>query len=181
MMDEEFPIKVRKGESFVKRIEMRPAKTEAPMATLVIVGGTPGADVKVDGASVGTLNAQGNLTYTGVTPGSREIQISMEGYHPFSSRQNFTAGKSVPVPNVPKLVAETGYVRIASIQPANATLSYKRSNDSDNNRHLVSDFSKIITFNPVPAIRPMPKILQRTHYVKCRPIKRFSTHQARSS
>ena len=148
MMDEEFPIKVRKGATFVTRVDMRPIKTEVPMATLVIVGGTPGADVKVDGESIGTLNSQGNLSYTGVTPQSHEIQISLDGYHPFSSRQNFIAGKPLTVPNVPKLLPETGYVRIVSIQPANATLYYKRSGDSDSNRHQVSDFSKVITLQP---------------------------------
>ena len=144
MNNESFVIALKKGMPFSRRFVMT-AKAP-PMVPLTISGGTPGATVSIDNAPLGTLDDQGNFAYSGVAPGTHEIQLSKPGY---SSRtfygQPFVAGKAFDLSGDKQLSLEAGYVRI-SVAPTLAVVSYKRTGEA--NRHLVLDLTKTLTLPP---------------------------------
>jgi serine/threonine-protein kinase len=128
MQDEEFVLRVRKGDPVNRKVEMKPLAPS--LATLVIEGGMPGAMVYIDGSQVGELDQQGNLTRAGVEPGSREIQIKQSGYAPLTSRHPFEAGKRVSVFCPKTLTPEAGFFTF-SLTPSTATVRYRHVGDAE--------------------------------------------------
>ena len=64
-------------------------------ATLTIRGLPSGARVVLDGAPIGTIGADGTLTYGGVAAGTHTLQISARGYDAVSLTRDFAGGQSV--------------------------------------------------------------------------------------
>ena len=106
------------------------------MAALVIVGGTPDAQVEVDGTRAGKLDANGNLEVpNALTEGQHKIGLTKQGYD----------GREIPVvaklpefrltdaklPAWPKLTFQTTI--------ANVTVKYQRSGDSQVRQAAGSD------------------------------------------
>ena len=144
MNDEVFNIALKKGVPFSRRIEMTPKSP--PLVPLTILGGTPGATVRVDDSAIGELDDKGNFFYSELAAGTHKIQLSKPGY---GSRayygQVFVAGRSFDLPGDKQLSVEAGFAKVA-VTPTNAVVSYKRSGEAE--RHPVSDFSTVLILQP---------------------------------
>jgi serine/threonine protein kinase len=129
MTDEDFVLKVHKGEPINRKFQM--TALAPSMATLVISGGTPGATVSVDGAAMGDLDDHGSLSQPGIQPGSHNVLLSKAG---FGSRtfygQNFVAGKTLVLPGDKTLSPQMGAVTF-SVNPPAATIRYRRVGEQE--------------------------------------------------
>jgi len=121
-----------------KNINLKPkAQAKAGvMASLVIVGGTPDAQVDVDGTRVGKLDANGNLEWpNALAEGQHRIGLTKQGYEPRE------------IPGVAKLPEFR--LMDAKLAPwakltfqttiANVTVKYQRSGDSQARQATGSD------------------------------------------
>lgn len=54
-----------------------------PIPLTLTVNSMPGAEVLLNGKSIGTANSQGVFIKTDVMPGDYDIQVTMSGYNPF--------------------------------------------------------------------------------------------------
>ena len=111
-------VDIKKGEEAKLEFQLRPSPT---VAVLAINGAAPGAQVKLDQRSVGSIGADGNLSVSDISPGNHTIEIA--GYKPIA--RSFKAGETVPiaqsdlVPQVTKLTVKL------VVTPPNATVTYK--------------------------------------------------------
>ena len=121
---------VKKGAEV--RLEFK-LKALPQVAGLQIRGGTPGAEVFVDGSSVGTVGTDGNFTYQTVSPGDHAVELRRDGYTTKSFRRSFKAGTPVAVSGADVLLASSapgnGTVRVART-PADAAVTYRRSDET---------------------------------------------------
>ena len=67
-----------------------PADSTA-LATLTVRELPPGTRVSVDNSLVGTVGADGRLSYTSVKPGRRTLQFAREAYDPVTIIREFSA------------------------------------------------------------------------------------------
>jgi len=121
-----------------KNINLKPkAQAKAGvMAALVIVGGTPDAQVDVDGTRVGKLDANGNLELpNALAEGQHKIGLTKQGYE---SREMPVVAKlpefrltDAKLAAWPKLTFQTTI--------ANVTVKYQRSGDSQARQAAASD------------------------------------------
>ena len=120
-----------------------PTETDAFLS----IHSTPGATVSIDHSPQGTADARGNLIVQ-VKPGTRSLDIGLNGYQPFSQTFSIKAGEKnnvavmlTPVPAAPKPVAtpQPQPVQILSFsatasqieQGQPTTLKWQTSNASD--------------------------------------------------
>jgi hypothetical protein len=61
-----------------------------PIPLTLTVNTMPGAEVVLNGQSVGTANNQGAFVKTGVMPGDYDIQVTLAGYSPFQVRRHLS-------------------------------------------------------------------------------------------
>ena len=85
-------VAIVKGQGAKLVFVLRPLPT---MASLVIAGATPAADVLVDGQSLGAVQADGSFSDSNITPGTRSIVLKKEGFRPKTLERQFVAGESV--------------------------------------------------------------------------------------
>jgi hypothetical protein len=115
-----------KGQTIAKSIELKP-KTVVMVTTtwLIIEGGTPGAEVLVDGATKGTLDSLGSAKLE-VTPESHKISFRKQYFEPSSEISRvFSRGDEIRLgPNEAKL-KEFGTLQF-KITPADAQVSFGR-------------------------------------------------------
>jgi serine/threonine-protein kinase len=103
----------------------------------LIVKGQPGARIAVDKNSVGMIQGDGTFSLQ-TKPGKHRVELSLDGYEPWSATVSAQAGESVPVnaamKAIPKPPASIGeFIAAAgSIQPGQATeLRWQTQNASD--------------------------------------------------
>jgi serine/threonine protein kinase len=78
-------VPMQRRRAFIKKIELDAIVGEPLKAGLEITGGTPGANVAVDGTRVGELDPSGNLKVEDVlTVGKHTVVFSKSGYETFS-------------------------------------------------------------------------------------------------
>ena len=85
---------VKKGAE--TRVEFK-MKALPRFGTLQISGGTPGAEVVIDGRSLGTIGGDGSLSSTNVAPGDHAIEIRLTGYGTKKLTRTFKAGDTVSI------------------------------------------------------------------------------------
>jgi hypothetical protein len=71
-------------------------KIAAPLTDLpgkIVVGSTAGAEVYLDGASRGKIDASGKLALTDVTPGSHPLRVTAQGRKDFEQSVSVSAGQ----------------------------------------------------------------------------------------
>jgi len=72
------------------------AAVEVPKDPYLIVKALPGASIKVDQSTVGTAAGDGTLAYQ-TKPGRHKVEVTLNGYEPFSTTVNPKAGDRLPV------------------------------------------------------------------------------------
>jgi PEGA domain len=122
---------VKKGAEV--RLEFK-MKALPALTTLLIRGGTPGAEILIDQASVGTVGADGNFTYNSVAPGDHTVELRRDQYAPKRLQRNFRAGQPVALAGAEVTLAAAAptnaIVRVART-PANATVTYRRAEENE--------------------------------------------------
>jgi hypothetical protein len=103
----------------------------------LIVRGQPGARIAVDKNSVGVIQVDGTFSLQ-TKPGKHRVELSLDGYEPWSATVSAQAGESVPVTAamkaIPKPPASVGEFTASagSIQAGQATeLRWQTQNASD--------------------------------------------------
>jgi PEGA domain len=109
-------------------------KSAPVVATLQIRGGTPGAEVVVDQASIGTVGADGSFTSTSVAPGDHTIELRRDQYQPKRLQRTFRAGQATALNATEATLAAAGpstaLVRVTR-SPANAVVTYRRAEENE--------------------------------------------------
>jgi hypothetical protein len=115
-------VNVQKGQGAKLVFALQPAPT---VASLVIVGATPLAEVLLDGKSLGRIEQDGSFSRANVQPGPHTIELKKDTFKPKELHKQFVAGGSVhltanevalesaapahpsPVSAPPKLIVQT--------------------------------------------------------------------------
>ncbi len=103
------------------------------VSTLQIRGATPGADVSIDGGSIGTVNGDGTFTNLNVTPGDHVIELRLEKFQPKRLQRSFRAGQVTAIAGADASLAAAvtnGTIRVART-PANASITYRRADENE--------------------------------------------------
>ncbi len=168
MADMAFNISVKKDTGFTRHFDMTPSAPVGPSpATLIVNGGEPNASISIDGTSIGTLDDKGNGRFATVSPGTRAVQISKEGYAPLTvSGIQFAANKPTTLPGNKRLSLAVAYVRISSLSPPQASVSYHRVGESE--IHKVVDTSQVVKVTPgtYEFTADDPKYVRQTRQVR---------------
>jgi serine/threonine-protein kinase len=99
-------------------------KAIASKAILAIDSAPPSADILIDGARAGTVNASGSFT-TEVTPGSHVIVLHKQGYEDYTATQEFKAGETRKISGGLNAFGSLAF----KASPANARVSYRRDGE----------------------------------------------------
>jgi len=114
------------------RLEFK-LKAMPQVASLQIRGGTAGAEVFVDGASVGTVGTDGSFTYQTISPGDHAVELRRDGFTTKSFKRSFRAGAPVAVSGADVVLASNapgnGTIHIART-PGDVAVTYRRSDES---------------------------------------------------
>ena len=120
---------VKKGAEV--RLEFK-LKAMPQVTSLQIRGATPGAEVLIDQASIGTVGADGSFTYTTVSPGDHAIDLRRDQFTPKHLQRSFRAGQPVVISGADAVLASAaptnGTIRVART-PADAVITYRRSDE----------------------------------------------------
>lgn len=119
------------------------------MALLEISGATAGADVLVDGASIGRTNSSGVLRYGEVRSGSRKIELRKAGYEARSMTRVFQAETAIRLEGAEVQLEMSEGALEFSVEPANASLELDPAN-------LPGPFRGQRNYSQVPARLPLP-------------------------
>ncbi|HEY2015085.1 MAG TPA: protein kinase [Bryobacteraceae bacterium] len=87
-------VTIRKGEELKLELKLTPVPK---MASLALAGALPGAQVLLDGASIGTVQDDGVFTASSVTPGEHAVELRKDSYKPKKIEKRFEAGATVEV------------------------------------------------------------------------------------
>lgn len=121
---------VKKGAEV--RLEFK-MKALPQVSGLQLKGATPGAQVFVDGSSVGTVGSDGSFTYQTVNPGDHTVELRRDGFTTRSFKRSFKAGTPVAVSGTDVVLASAapsnGTIRIART-PGDVAVTYRRSDES---------------------------------------------------
>jgi serine/threonine protein kinase len=99
------------------------------LSSLSIEDGTAGADVWVDGQQLGSIGADGEFTNRSVSPASHTITLKKPGFEDKIVARAFTAGQPLHLAGADARLTPFGTL-IFRINPANATVSYRREQES---------------------------------------------------
>jgi hypothetical protein len=111
----EYTADVRKGARAQVDAELKP---QPELATLSIQGAPSGAQVRIDGETVGETSGAGEFSYGAVRAGERVVQIAKAGYRTRTEQMQFSIGKSTALDG--SLTPSNGDLTVA-VTPANAT------------------------------------------------------------
>ena len=81
---------IQKGEELTLTFELKPVPH---MAALSIQGALAGAEVSLDGKTLGTVGPDGTLSASDIVPGEHTVEFRKEGFQPKQVRQQFDAGQ----------------------------------------------------------------------------------------
>ncbi|MGA2609443.1 MAG: PEGA domain-containing protein [Terriglobia bacterium] len=85
-------VNIQKGQGAKLVFALQPAPT---VASLVIAGATPLAEVLLDGKSLGTIQQDGSFSVANVRPGPHTIELKKDTFKPKQLQKQFVAGGSV--------------------------------------------------------------------------------------
>jgi serine/threonine-protein kinase len=119
-------VDIRKGDAKAVKFELKPAVTTA---TLQIEGGTPEADVWLDGARVGSLSSAGSWSHENIAPGPHVIQLRKPDFEDLALNRTFAIKQTV------RLAGEEGRLRPFGrldfrVSPVNARLTYRLQDEA---------------------------------------------------
>ena len=120
-------VAVRKGEQTRLTFKMVPVPR---LAYLSIQNGTPGAEVLLDQAAVGTIQPDGTLRFESVSPGEHSIELRKDRFRPKRLRKQFVAGSTVALSGAEaSLEAAMGELRI-TFSPADAEVTLTKAGEA---------------------------------------------------
>jgi len=127
----------------VTRDKMEPiTRTLKPLvttATLEIRGGTPDAEVWIDGRSQGTLTSNGDFTSTQISPAKHRIELRKDGFEPRTvSEADFTAGGKVSVSGAAAALTAFGSLTF-DVTPANSEITYMAAGETTGHKAKPGD------------------------------------------
>jgi hypothetical protein len=112
-------IRIRKGEQARLVFSLQP---QPRMASLTIQGGAPGTTVLVDQTSVGTIQPDGTLSVSTVTPGDHTVELRKDRFKPRQFKKHFVAGAALSLAAADAaLEAAPGELKI-TFSPPDATV-----------------------------------------------------------
>jgi hypothetical protein len=178
-------VNIEKGQEAKLIFALQPAPT---VASLVIAGATPLAQVLLDGKPLGTIQPDGSFSASNVKPGQHTVELRKDLFRPKALQRQFVAGGSVylnanevalesaapahPSPALapPKLVVQTVPGAQVSIdgQPAgqvgsNGRLEITQAPAGDHTVEVVakpySDFKQKVTLFPGRVLTITPSLL----------------------
>jgi hypothetical protein len=90
-------IRIRKGEDTRLVFSLQPLNLQPQprLASLNIQGGAPGTTVLVDQTLVGTIQPDGTLTVSAVTPGDHTVELRKDRFKPRQFKEHFVAGGAI--------------------------------------------------------------------------------------
>ncbi len=113
-------VRIRKGEQGKLVFGLLPA---LHMASLTIQGGPPGATVLIDQLTAGTVQPDGTLTLSSISPGDHIIELRKDRFKARQIRKHFVAGTAVTLAaSETVLEAALGMLKITFL-PADAQLT----------------------------------------------------------
>ncbi len=120
-------VAIRKGEESKIEFRLRPLPRAA---ALVIQGGPAGAQVLLDGQSVGVVQDDGSFHHSGIGEGEHQIEIRRERFAPRVIRRHFAAGQTVQLSGAEvALQPLTGRLQVA-LSPRDAQLLIGRPGEA---------------------------------------------------
>ena len=119
-------IRVRKGEQGRLVFGLLPAPR---LASLTIQGGTPGSAVLIDQENAGTVQPDGTLTLSSITPGDHVIELRKDRFKARQVKKHFVVGTPVTlVASDTALEAAPGELRI-TFSPADAQVTLTKAGE----------------------------------------------------
>jgi hypothetical protein len=120
-------IRIRKGEQARLVFGLLPVPH---VASLSIQGGPPGATVLIDQSNVGTVQPDGTLTLSAITPGDHVIELRKDHFRARQIRKHFVAGTPVILAGADTaLEAAPGELKI-TFSPADAQVTLTKAGES---------------------------------------------------
>lgn len=120
-------VRIRKGEQSKLVFNLQPIPK---FGILAIQGGTPGTDVFVDQAQVGTVQPDGTLSLDTIKPGDHAVELRNDRFKPKLFKKKFAAGVTVALTGADAaLEATSGELRV-NFTPADAVVTMTKAGDS---------------------------------------------------
>lgn len=135
-IDEAFTISLEKGEDARRDVQMKPAA-----ASLVLTGGTPGAEVFVDGVAAGVLDGSGNLKAP-VSPGTHKIELRKEDFESSVLTKNCVAGRPTEIDRKELTLRQFGTL-VFDVTPSGATVEYSPAGRNEWHAAMASESVKV--------------------------------------
>jgi hypothetical protein len=120
---------VKKGAEVRLQFDLKP---QPQFASLEIRGAIAGTEVVVDQRVAGTVGPDGLFNVSAIQPGEHSVELRREQRLAKRLQRNFPAGQTVLLTGADvALATANGIVRIASRNPASATITYRRGEESE--------------------------------------------------
>ena len=120
-------IQIRKGEETRVEFKMAPAPK---VAGLRLRGAVPGAQVLVDGNSLGLVYTDGSFQNASVAPGEHAVELRRDRYSPKQIRRTFRAGETLELSGSDFAMEVLPGTLLLNLTPANARVMIKRSDEA---------------------------------------------------
>jgi len=120
-------VRIRKGEQSRLTFNLQPIPH---LASLSIQGGPAGAQVLIDQAALGTVQADGTFSVASINPGDHIVELRREHFKPKRLQKHFVAGLTVALTAADTaLEAATGDLRI-TFSPPDATVNLAKTGET---------------------------------------------------
>ncbi len=120
-------VRVRKGEQTKLSFSLQPIPH---LASLSIQGGTPGAQVFIDQAPVGTVQPDGTFSLATIPPGDHVIELRKDRFISKRMQKHFAAGPSIALTGADAVLqAGTGELRI-TFSPPEAVVNLAKAGEA---------------------------------------------------
>src|SRR5260370_3306726 len=119
---------LQRRQTLTRKVDLKPKVKQVTMASLLIAGGTPGAEIEIDGKRAGELDTNGSLQLPNVlTDGQHSIALAKPYYDSRTFEVSARPPSEVRLPDAklmpwPTVVFETTAM--------NVTVKYQRVGDS---------------------------------------------------
>jgi eukaryotic-like serine/threonine-protein kinase len=119
-------VELKKGAKQTARFELRALPK---LAYLAIEGGTPDAEVLIDGTAVGKLGADGSYKKEDVPPASHTIGLRKQNFEPKQLARTFTASQTERIAGADAQLTPYGAIEFR-LTPLSATVMYQRTDEA---------------------------------------------------
>ncbi len=120
-------IQIRKGEETLVEFKMAAIPK---VAGIRLKGATPGAQVLIDGNSLGVVYSDGTFQFGNVPPGEHNVELKRERYAGKQIRKEFRPGETLEIGGTEfGMALQPGTLRL-NISPAGARVMIKRSDEA---------------------------------------------------